>query len=114
MKDYYVYFLTSKMNDVLYVGITNNMERRLYEHREGVADSFTKKYRAHKLVYFEMFSDPGNAIAREKQIKNWRREKKNNLVNQMNPDWFDLSEEWYRPDPSAALGMTEERRTSGA
>ncbi len=103
MSDYYVYFLTNKTNDVLYVGVTNNLERRLYEHREGLADSFTKKFRINKLVYFEIFSDPTNAITREKQIKRWRRDKKNHLVNLQNPDWFDLSEEWYKPDPSAAL-----------
>ncbi len=74
-----------------------------YEHREGLADSFTKKFRINKLVYFEIFSDPTNAITREKQIKRWRRDKKNHLVNLQNPDWFDLSEEWYKPDPSAAL-----------
>ena len=102
MPDYYVYFLTNKTNDVLYVGVTNNIERRLYEHREGLADSFTKKYRTHKLVYFEIFSDPSHAIEREKQIKRWRRSKKDALIKLKNPDWFDLSEQWYRPDPMAA------------
>ena len=106
MSDYYVYFLTNKTNEVLYIGVTNNLERRLYEHREGTADSFSKKYRTHKLVYFEAFSDPVNAITREKQLKRWRREKKDTLVKLQNPDWLDLSEEWYDPDPSASLGMT--------
>lgn len=111
MSDYFVYFLTNKTNDVLYVGGTNNLERRcLYEHREGIADSFSKKYRTHKLVYFEIFSDPENAIAREKQIKNWRRDKKDYLVHLKNPDWFDLAEEWYRPDPPTLLGMTKKAR----
>ncbi len=106
MSDYYVYFLTNKTNDVLYVGVTNNLERRLGEHRSGNADAFSKKYRTFNLVYFEIFSDPENAIIREKQIKKWRRDKKDTLVKLQNPDWFDLSEEWYKPDPSAALGMT--------
>jgi putative endonuclease len=102
MADYYVYFLANKTNDVLYVGITNNLERRLYEHKQGTADAFSKKYRTHKLVYFEIFSDPENAIAREKQIKRWRRDKKDHLVKLQNPDWFDLSDQWYGPDPSAS------------
>ena len=106
MPDYYVYFLTNKTNEVLYVGVTNNLERRLYEHRQGNADAFSKKYRTFKLVYFEIFSDPATAISREKQIKRWRRNKKDNLVKLQNPDWLDVSEEWYRPDPSASLGMT--------
>lgn len=106
MSDYYVYFLTNKTNEVMYVGVTHNLERRLHEHREGAADSFSKKYRTHKLVYLEVFTDPASAIAREKQIKKWRRDKKDSLVTLQNPDWLDLSEEWYEPDPSASLGMT--------
>ncbi len=85
----------------MYVGITNNLERRLYEHREHIVKGFSSNYRTFKLVYYEIFNDPVNAISREKQIKRWRRSKKDFLVNRKNPEWLDLSEEWYKPDPSA-------------
>ena len=108
---YYVYFVTNDFNKVLYTGFTNNLERRVYEHKEGVVDGFTSKYKTSKLVYFEVFDDPENAILREKQIKNWNRQKKNFLVNQSNPQWCDLTEDWYQnSDPSASLGMTRERQ----
>ena len=91
---YYVYLLTNKLNTVLYAGITNNLERRLYEHKNELADSFTKRYHIHKLVYYEVTTDVKAAIEREKQIKSWSRAKKNALVNEMNPKWKDLSLEW--------------------
>ena len=72
-KMYYVYILSNQSNSVLYVGMTNNLERRLYEHRSGAAEGFTKKYRVHKLVFYEVCSDVRDAIAREKQIKRWSR-----------------------------------------
>ena len=75
----------------MYIGLTNNLERRLYEHKNKLIEGFTKKYNVVKLVYFEKTSDINSAIAREKQIKSWAREKKNNLVNSMNPAWNDLS-----------------------
>ena len=101
MAGYCVYFLTNKNNEVMYVGITNDLERRLYEHRHGITKGFSQKYRTHKLVYYEIFDDPANAILREKQIKNWRRSKKDYLVTLKNPDRKDLSQDWYKPDPSA-------------
>ncbi|MEG1446372.1 MAG: GIY-YIG nuclease family protein [Ruthenibacterium sp.] len=91
---YYVYMLTNWNNQVLYTGVTNNLKRRLYEHKNKLADGFTKKYNVHKLVYFDHTTDVNAAIAREKQIKGWTRIKKNALVEQMNADWHDLSEEW--------------------
>ncbi len=91
---YFVYMLTNWDDSVLYIGVTNNLERRLYEHRNGLADGFTKKYNVHKLVYVEQTNDVYSAISREKQLKNWRREKKNHLVATMNPQWKDLSEGW--------------------
>jgi len=96
MKDYnfYVYILTNWNNKVMYIGMTNNLERRLYEHKNKLVDGFTKKYNIHKLVYYEHGNDVNAAIAREKEIKKWRREKKNNLVETMNPTWKDLSLEW--------------------
>jgi len=93
-KTYYVYLLTNWNNQVIYVGVTNNLERRIYEHRNKLVDGFTKKYNVEKLVYFETASDVLAAIEREKQIKKWRREKKNQLVVGMNPEWKDLSVEW--------------------
>ena len=88
---YYVYILTNQFNDVFYVGVTNNLERRIREHQSGLIDGFTKKYRVHKLVYYESCHDVRNAIAREKQLKNWNREKKRFLIERMNPEWKDLS-----------------------
>ena len=93
-KTYYVYLLTNWNNQVMYVGVTSNLERRIYEHRNKLVDGFTKKYNVEKLVYFETTSDALAAIEREKQIKKWRREKKNQLVIEMNPEWKDLSLEW--------------------
>lgn len=93
-KTYYVYLLTNWNNKVMYVGVTNNLERRLYEHKHKLVEGFTKKYNVNKLVYFDTTADVLAAIGREKQIKKWRREKKNQLVVQMNPEWKDLSLEW--------------------
>jgi len=91
---FFVYMLSNWNDSVLYIGVTNDLERRLYEHRHGLVDGFTKKYNVHKLVYFEHTSDAYSAISREKQLKKWRREKKNALVASMNPQWKDLSEDW--------------------
>jgi len=91
---YYVYLLTNWNNKVMYLGVTNNLERRLYEHKNKLVKGFTEKYNVNKLVYFEETQDVTAAIAREKEIKKWRREKKNQLVNRMNPNWKDLSSRW--------------------
>jgi putative endonuclease len=90
---YYVYILTNWSNKVLYTGITNNLERRLYEHKNKLIKGFTGKYNVSKLVYFEDTTDVRAAIEREKQIKGWSRVKKNQLIETMNPKWKDLSEE---------------------
>ena len=89
---YYVYILTNKTNEVLYIGVTNDLSRRLQEHKNGELIGFTKQYHVHTLVYFEEYFDIEDAIAREKQLKHWRREKKIELVEQTNPEWDDLSE----------------------
>ena len=91
---YYTYILANWNNRVLYIGVTNNLERRLYEHKNGLADGFTKKYKVHKLVYFDCTADVRSAIAREKQLKGWTREKKEQLVRETNPTWRDLSLDW--------------------
>jgi len=90
MKDYYVYIMTNRYNNVMYIGITNDLKRRVYEHKTGVFEGFTKKYDVHKLVYFEKCHEVTDAIKREKQLKSWRREKKNALVEEVNPDWKEL------------------------
>lgn len=90
---YYVYLLTNQTHRVLYVGITNNLQRRLFEHRQGLIDGFTKKYKVYKLIYFETTTDVRVAIAREKQIKGWVRAKKNTLIATLNAEWKDLGEE---------------------
>ena len=87
---YYVYMLTNKTNKVLYTGITNNLKRRIYEHKNGLVDGFTKKYNVHKLVYYDYTIDVRSAISREKQIKGWTRAKKDALINGFNPNWQDL------------------------
>jgi len=91
---YYVYLVTNWNNKVMYLGVTKNLERRLYEHKNKLVKGFTEKYNVNKLVYFEETQDVTAAIAREKEIKKWRREKKNQLVNRMNPNWKDLSSGW--------------------
>ena len=93
-KTYYVYLVTNWNNKVLYIGVTNNLERRLYEHKNKLVKGFTEKYNVNKLVYFEQSSDIESAITREKEIKKWRREKKNNLVESVNKKWNDLSKQW--------------------
>ena len=93
-KAYYVYLLTNWNNKVMYVGITNDLERRIYEHKEKVVKGFTEKYNVNKLVYYEQTSDVAEALNREKEIKKWRREKKNRLVVNTNPLWRDLSEDY--------------------
>ena len=92
--NYYVYILTNWNNRVIYTGVTNNLIRRLYEHRNHLADGFTKKYNIHKLVHFEITTDIHSALEREKQIKSWSRARKNALVESKNPDWQDLSKDF--------------------
>jgi putative endonuclease len=92
-KRYYVYLLTNWNNRVMYVGVTNDLNRRVYEHQNKLLKGFTDKYNISKLVYFEETTDVRAALTREKEIKKWRRQKKNDLVLRMNPAWKDLTEE---------------------
>ena len=89
---YYVYFATNKSNRVLYIGVTNNLKRRIAEHQNEVIEGFTKRYHVHKLVYYEAFKSIDLAIMREKQLKGWTRARKNMLVKAVNADWRDLAE----------------------
>ncbi len=95
MKTYYVYMVANKYNNVLYTGVTNDLVRRVYEHKNKLAKGFTHQYNVDKLVYFEQTESSISAIEREKQIKNWSRIKKDFLVNKDNPEWLDLSGEIY-------------------
>ena len=90
--NYYVYIMTNKRNTVLYTGVTNNLKKRVYEHKEKLTDGFTKKYKITKLVHYEVFEDIEIAILREKQIKAGSRQKKIDLVNSQNEEWADLDE----------------------
>jgi len=89
-KQYYVYIMTNKHNNVLYTGVTNDLKKRTYEHKEKLVDGFTKKYAINKLVYYEIFDSSCSAITREKQIKGGLRQKKVNLIRSLNPEWEDL------------------------
>ena len=90
MKNGYVYILTNKKNGTLYIGVTSNLPKRIWEHKNKCIDSFTKKYNLNKLVYYEAFDDIENAINREKELKGKLRQKKIDLINSINPDWLDL------------------------
>ena len=90
MRDYYVYILASKQHGTLYIGVTNDLIRRVYEHRNNLIDGFTKKYNVHRLVYYEQTSDIESAIQREKRLKKWKRRWKIELIENENPSWKDL------------------------
>lgn len=90
MDSYYVYILASKRNGTLYIGVTNNLSKRVSQHKSDEVDGFTKKYKVNNLVYFEETSDINSAITREKQIKKWNRNWKLRLIEEKNPDWKDL------------------------
>ena len=90
MQSYYVYILTNWNNKVLYIGVTRDITRRVYEHKNKLVEGFTKKYNVNKLVYIEETNDIKAAIEREKQLKNWKRVKKNQLVESANPDWTEI------------------------
>ena len=91
---YYVYIMTNKPYGVLYVGVTSDIVNRASQHGQGLVDGFTKKYRLHKLVYYEVYDNPYDAIQREKRLKEWHRAWKIELIQRENPDWKDLSDEF--------------------
>ena len=95
-KVYYVYILTNKLNSVLYIGVTNNLEHRVYQHKEGKGSQFTKKYKCNKLIYYEEYKYINEAIAREKELKGWSRKKKEILINKINSLWSDLGADWLK------------------
>jgi putative endonuclease len=89
MKEYYVYILTNK-SSTLYIGVTGNLQKRIWEHKNKVVEGFTKKYNIDKLIYFEQTENVMSALEREKQLKKWKRQKKEDLINKINPKWEDL------------------------
>jgi putative endonuclease len=92
MKQYYVYIMASKRNGTLYIGVTSDLPKRVYEHKNGLAEGFTKKYDVKMLAYYQVFDSPEHAIAREKQMKKWNRIWKLREIEDMNPQWKDLYE----------------------
>ena len=104
-RTYYVYIMASR-SKTLYIGVTNDLERRVREHQTGATRGFTQKYNVHRLLYYEESSDVQAAIAREKQLKGWRRSKKLALIESANPEWDHLSEHWFtgQRDPSLLSG----------
>ncbi len=100
MSDYHVYIMASKAR-TLYIGVTNNLERRVYEHQNYLVAGFTDKYNVERLVYFEATTDVTAAISREKQLKGWRRERKMELITAFNPKWNDLGADWFSSSDSS-------------
>ena len=92
-KQYFVYILASKPYGTLYIGVTSHLIQRIYQHKKGLADGFTKKYNIHQLVYYEIHLDVSEAILREKRLKKWNRQWKINLIEQDNPQWLNLSDD---------------------
>ena len=93
MKNYYIYIMTNKSNSVLYIGVTNNLVRRVYEHKNDFVEGFTKRYKCHKLVWYQETTDVYSAIYQEKLMKKWKRQYKINAILRINPQWRDLYDE---------------------
>jgi putative endonuclease len=93
---YWVYILSNRKNGTLYIGVTNSLERRLWQHKAKQADSFTRRYAVDRLMYFEEFRDVSNAIARETELKGWLRARKIALIEKDNPTWDDLGADWFK------------------
>jgi len=108
-KEFYVYIMTNKSR-TLYTGVTNDLMRRVHEHKNKLIKGFTSKYNIQYLVFFESTTDIHAALAREKQIKGWLRSKKTALIDSMNPNWKDLSEEWFAPQQTTSKEIKEERQ----
>jgi len=100
-RTYFTYIVANRSH-TLYVGITGNLHKRIFQHKWKEHDGFTEKYNCDRLVWFEMFQDVVKAIVREKQLKGWRREKKIALIEKTNPTWIDLSREWYEVEPATS------------
>ncbi len=103
---YFTYIMASRSH-TLYIGVTGNLHKRVFEHKWREHDGFTQEYNCDRLVWFESYQDVSNAISREKQLKGWRREKKIALIENMNPAWIDLSREWYDLEPADMKRATD-------
>ena len=112
-RTYYVYIMASK-NRVIYVGVTGFLMSRVLRHRSGEGAEFTRRYRVHRLVYFQTFHNVGDAIARETEIKKWRREKKVDLIEERNPTWEDLAEGWGEPAPMRVVRTADSSPLRGS
>jgi putative endonuclease len=99
-KTYFVYILASRKNGTLYIGVTGDIVGRTWQHKNDVLKGFTSKYGVHRLVWYELHTDPGEAIYREKKLKDWHRAWKIRLIEEMNPDWRDLYDDFWRDRPS--------------
>lgn len=111
VKTYYIYIMTNNTK-TLYIGMTNNLQRRVYEHKNHLVKGFTSKYRISKLIYYETTKDVNSAIIREKQLKNWHRQWKINLIEENNPEWNDLAKEWNIDPESSSPVRLWRRMTS--
>jgi putative endonuclease len=108
MNEYFVYMMTNRWHNVLYTGVTNSLQKRVWQHRNHTFPGFTKKYNCDRLVYFETYNQVEQAIAREKQIKGWLRVKKNALVASKNPEWNDLAADWYDANRKGVLRFAQD------
>jgi putative endonuclease len=108
MKHYFIYMMTNRWKTVLYTGVTNSLERRVWQHKKGELPGFTKQYNCDRLVYFETYDRIEQAIAREKQIKGWLREKKNALIASTNPEWNDLAADWFDASGGGVLRFAQD------
>jgi putative endonuclease len=102
-RSYWIYILTNKPHGTLYIGVTNSLQRRVWQHKTKAEESFTKRYGLNRLVYLEEFRDVTNAISREKELKGWLRRKKTDLIQKDNPLWLDLSEGWFDAQMDSSL-----------
>ncbi len=110
-RSYWVYILSNKPHGTLYIGVTNSLERRTWQHKTGAKDGFAKRYGLHRLVYFEEFRDVTNAIRRETELKGWRRDRKIALIQQENPLWKDLAEGWHDVSVDANTALDSSLRS---
>lgn len=109
----FVYIISNWSGAVIYTGVTSDLLKRIYQHKNGLLKGFSQKYKVTKLVYYEEFGDIELAIMREKEIKKWRREKKNSLIKSMNPEWNDLAERWFEDSSSCAATVRNDGVVNG-
>lgn len=110
MKEYCVYIITNKPRGTIYIGVTNCLQRRISEHKEGLSEGFSKQYNLNKLVFYESFNNISDALSLEKRLKNWHRDWKINLIEKANPSWEDLYEKYFKlVDPETSSGWQQSK-----